>query len=131
MRTHFAHQALGQNTQQRGAEQERLNAHVGEAGDRTGRVIGVQCGQHQVASHGGLDGNLRGFKIANLTNHDDVGILSQDGAQGFGKGQINFGIDLRLPHACQFIFNRVFHRHDVAAGSVQTLERGIQGGGFA
>ena len=129
--TNFSYQSLCQHTQQRRAKQERFNAHVGQARDGTGRIVGVQSGQHQVTCHGGLDGNLRGFKIANLANHDDVRVLSQNGAQGLGKGQINFGIDLRLTHARQLIFNRVFHRHDVAARGVQTLQCRIQRGGFA
>ena len=69
--------------------------------------------------------------MANLTNHDDIGVLSQNGAQGLGKGQINFGIHLRLTHAGQLILNRVFHRHDVAAGCIKALQGGIQRGGFA
>ena len=84
-----------------------------------------------MTSHGRLNGNLCGFEVANFTNHDDVGVLPQDGAQGLGKGQINFGVDLRLAHPGQFIFDGIFHRHDVAACGVQALQRGIQGGGFA
>ena len=29
----------------------------------------------------GLDGDLRGLEVANLADHDDVGVLAQDGAQ--------------------------------------------------
>ena len=71
-----------------------------------------------MARHGSLNGNLSRFKIANLTNHDDVGVLAKNGAQCFGKRQIDFGIDLRLAHAGQFIFDGVFHRHDVAAHGI-------------
>ena len=114
VRANFAHQTLCQNPQQGRAEQEGLDAHVGEAGDSACCIVGVQGGQHQVARHGSLNGNLSRFKITNLTNHDDVGVLTKNGAQGFGKGQIDLGIDLGLPHTRQLVLDGVFHRHDVA-----------------
>ncbi len=55
------------------------------------RVVGVQRGQHQVAGERGLDGDLRGFEVADFTDHDDVRVLAQDGAQGLGKGQVDLG----------------------------------------
>ena len=71
-----------------------------------------------MACERGLNRNLCSFKIANLSNHDHVGILPQDGPQGFGEIQIDFGIHLRLAHTSQLVFNRVFYRHDVAARCV-------------
>ena len=78
-----------------------------------------------------LNGNLRSFKITNLANHDGVWVLPQNGAQRFGKRQINFGVDLRLANARQLVFNRVFHRHDVSGGCIEALQGRIQRGGFA
>ena len=97
--TDFANQTLRQYAQQRRTQKERLNAHVGQSCDGTGGIVGVQRGQNQMTGHGGLNGNLCGFKIANLTNHDDVRVLPEDGSQGFGKGQIYLGIDLCLAYA--------------------------------
>jgi hypothetical protein len=111
----LAHQPLGQHAQQRGTEQERLHAHVGQARDGAGGVVGVQRGQHQVAGQRGLDGDLRGFEIADLADHDHVRVLAQDGAQRLGKTEVDLGIDLRLADAGQLVLDRVFHRHDVAA----------------
>jgi hypothetical protein len=118
----LAHQALGQYAQQRGTQQEGLHAHVGQAGDGAGRVVGVQRGQHQVAGQRGLDGDLRGFEVADFADHDHVRVLAQDGAQGLGKGQVDLGIDLGLADAGQFVLDRVFHRHDVALAGVQALQ---------
>ncbi|MNP81141.1 hypothetical protein D3C76_1794250 [compost metagenome] len=42
--------------------------------------IGVQGGKHQVAGLSGFYCDLRRFPIADLTDHDDVRILSQQGA---------------------------------------------------
>ena len=82
----------------------------------------MQGGQHKVTGERGLDGNLRGFKIANFTNHDDVGVLPQDGAQGFCKRQLDFGIDLGLANAGQFVLNRIFYCHDVAGAGIKPLQ---------
>ena len=127
----LAHQALGQHAQERGAEQKRLHAHVDQAVHGAGRVVGVQCGQHQVAGERSLDRDLCGLKVADLADHDHVRVLPQDGPQGFGKGQVDLGIHLRLAHARQLVFDGVFHRHDVVARGVQALQRGVQAGGFA
>ena len=42
-----AGEPLGQHAVQRRADQERLDAHLGEPGDRAGRVVGVQRGEHR------------------------------------------------------------------------------------
>ncbi len=52
-----------------------------------GRVVGVQGGEHQVAGQRGLDGDLGGLVVADLADHDDVGVLAQEGAQRGGEGQ--------------------------------------------
>jgi hypothetical protein len=53
-------------------------------------------------------------KVANLADHDHVRVLAQDGAQRFGKREVDLGVDLRLAYSREFVFNRVFHGHDVA-----------------
>lgn len=35
-----------------------------------------------MTGHGGPDTDLRGFRIADLSNHDDVGILAEEGTEG-------------------------------------------------
>jgi hypothetical protein len=65
-------------------------------------------------------------KVTDFTDHDDVGVLPQNGAQGLGKGQVDLGVHLRLPHTCQFVLDGVFHRHDVAGTGVKPLQRRIQ-----
>ena len=91
----------------------------------------MQRGQYQVASQRSLDGNLSRLKIPDFADHDHVWVLPQDSAQGLGKVQINFGVDLGLANARQFVLNRVFHRHDVAGTGVQPLKRCIQRCGFS
>ncbi len=67
----------------------------------------------------GLHGNFSRFQITYFTNHDDVRILSEDGPQSSSKGQVDFGVDLRLADAVEIVFNRVFNSQDGAASVVE------------
>ncbi|OIQ70742.1 hypothetical protein GALL_476410 [mine drainage metagenome] len=131
MRAQLAYQSLGQHAQQRRTQQKRLNAHVGQARDGAGGIVGVQGGEHQVAGQRGLNRNLRGLKVTDFTDHDDVRVLPQNGAQGLGKVKFDLRVDLGLPDTGEFILDRVFDGHDVVAPGVQPRQRRIQGGGFA
>src|SRR5690606_7784130 len=75
--------------------------------------------------------DLCGFEITDFANHDDIGVLAQDGAQCICKGQINSGIDLCLADAWQVILDRVFDCQNIGGRSVQAPQRRIQGGGLA
>ena len=44
----------------------------------------------------GLHGDLRGFFVANFSDHDDVGILPQDGAQAAREGKPRLVVHLYL-----------------------------------
>jgi len=79
--TNLANQTLRLNQLHRSRDQERLDPHVEQTGDGGRRIVGVQRGQHQVAGERRLDGDLGRFEVANLADHDDVGILPQKRAQ--------------------------------------------------
>src|SRR5690606_3093976 len=98
---------------------EGLDTHVGQAGDSRHGIVGVQSRQYQVTRQRGLYGNLRGFQIADLPNHDDVWVLSKDGSQGSGEIQIDAWVDLCLPYTGQVVFDRVFNRQDIGRARIQ------------
>jgi hypothetical protein len=50
-----------------------------------GRVVGVERREHQVAGERGLDADLGGLEVADLADHDDVGVLAQERAQRRGE----------------------------------------------
>ena len=120
-----------EHAQQRRAQQEGLDAHVGQAGHGAGRVVGVQGRQHQVPGQRSLDRDLRGLVVADLADHDDVRVLAQDRAQGLGEVEVDLGVDLGLADAGQLVLDRVLDRHDVAAAGVQPAQRRVQRGGLA
>ena len=82
-----ADQPLGHHRLDRAGDQERLDAHVDQAGDRAGRVVGVQRAEHQVAREGRLDGHLGHLQVADFADQDDVGRLAQHGPQDLGERQ--------------------------------------------
>ena len=96
-----------------------------------GRVIGVQGGENQMAGQRRIDGNGRGFHVANFTDHHHVGRLAQNGTQRGGKRQADGFTDLHLVDAGQHVFHRVLDRDDFAVGTIDEVEAGIKGRGLA
>src|SRR5690625_6992492 len=80
---------------------------------------------------GRLNGNLGGFEVAHFTNHDDVRVLADDGAQRAGKIEPYGRLGLNLVDAFKLVFHRVFNRDDLALGRVEPGQRGVQRGGFS
>ena len=87
VRAEHAHQALRQHRFERGGHQVGLDAHIHQAGQRAGRVVGVQRREDQVAGQRGLHGDLRGFLVANFADQNHVRVVAQNRAQPARKGQ--------------------------------------------
>ena len=126
-----AHQPLGLNRQQAGTDQVPVHAHVLQAGNRTGSVIGVQGGKYQVSGERRLDGNLGGLVVANLAHHQHVRILTHNRAQPRRKTQSDAGVGLNLGDAIKLVFHRVFHGDDLLRLGVDLFQRRIQRCGLA
>ena len=93
---------------------------------RGGRIVRMQRRQHQVTRLRRLDRDLGRFEVTNLTHHDDVGILTQEGFQRAGKGQAHLGVDVDLVDARQVDFRRVLGRRDVAVFRIEDVESGVE-----
>jgi len=91
-----AHEALGDDHQDRGRHEVGLDAEVEHAGHGPRGVVGVQGREHQVSGEGCLDGDFSCFIITNLTDHDDVRILSQQGPDTGGKIDTDIRLYLQL-----------------------------------
>ena len=77
----LAHQALREDADEGGGDEEVGDAEVEQARHRGRGVVGVQRGEHEVAGEGGLHRVLRRLGVADLADHDDVRVLAQHGAQ--------------------------------------------------
>ena len=79
----------------------------------------MQRGQHQVSGKARLHRDLRGLQVADFADHDDVGVLAQDGAQGAREVELDLRVDLRLPDAVERKLDRVLDGHHVERAAVR------------
>ena len=127
----FPDEALGEHRAHGGGDEEGFHADVGETRDGGRRVVGVQGGENQVAGERGVDGDVGGLRIPDLTDHDDVGRLAQHGAQGRCEGHADVGLDHHLVDAGKLVFDRILHGDDLFVGFVDDVETGVKRGGLA
>ena len=80
-----------------------------------------------MACQGCLDGYLGSLQIPDLTDHDDVGVLSQYGPQSVGKGEIDPGINLDLADPGKLVLHRVLYGNDVLVGRIYPRQGRIKG----
>ena len=87
-------------------QQIAFDAEIEQARHGGRRGFGVQRRQHQMPGQGGMNRDMRGFGVADFADHDDVGILADEGAQRRRESQADRRLDLRLVDAGDFIFDR-------------------------
>ena len=126
-----ADQSLGQHALEGGRDHEGLDPHVDESRDGPGGVVGVEGREDKVTRERGLDGDGRGLKIAGLTNHDAVGILTEEGTQDFGEGKADGVVHRNLHDAVDFIFHGILGGQELGIDRVDLVEAGVERGGLS
>src|SRR5260370_14875953 len=96
-----------------------LDTHVHQAADGRRRIVGVQRGEYQVAGEGGLDSDFRRFKVADLADQNDVGVLAEESPERGSKIQADLLLHLHLTDASQLKLDRILRSHDVGVHGVQ------------
>ncbi len=117
--TEVAHQPLGQYADNGRGREKRFDAHFHQSGQGTGGVVGMQGGKDHMTGQGGLNSDFRRLPIADFPNHDDVGILAQNGAQSGSKGQFDFRVDLDLADPVELVFDGIFNGDDILFSAVE------------
>ena len=74
-------EGAGQGLRRSSKREGRVQRPCLQVGDCRRGVVGVEGAQDKVACQRCLDGNFRSFRVADLPDHDDVGVLTQDVAQ--------------------------------------------------
>jgi hypothetical protein len=93
---------------------------------------GVQRGNHEMPGERGADGDVRGFFVANFTNHEHLGILPEQMPRGLGEVQSAGFIHFGLHDAGNDLFGGILDRDDVAAAEFgEELEARVNGRGLA
>ena len=88
----------------------------------------MQRREDEVAGLTCLEGNVGGFLVADLADHDNIRVLPQYGTQARSKGDPRLGVDMDLVHPWDVIFHRVLDSDDIDLRRVQLVEAGVQGG---
>ena len=128
--TQTTHQTLGNDAHCRVGDQIALHTHIQQTGNGRSGIIGMQGADHQVAGNRSLDGDGCGFAVTNLTDHDNIRVLTKDGTKAVGEGQLRFNVDLHLVDALDIGFHRVFNGNDVDGVVIQFAQSSVQCGGL-
>ena len=86
----------------------------------------MQRREHEMAGKARLHGDLSSLEIADLADHDDVGILAQDRAQRARKVELDLGMDLCLRNAVQRKLDWILDRHHIQAAAVEAGHGRVQ-----
>ena len=78
-----------------------------------------------------LDGDLGGLIIANLADHDLVGVVAQNGAKAAGKREALLFVHRDLSDAAQLVLDGVLDGDDLVLIGANFIEGGVQGGRLA
>ena len=130
-RADLPHEPLRRRHVDGGGDEEGLHPDIDEPRHGGDRVVGVQGREHEVAGERRAHRDLRRLLVADLADHDDVGILAQDGPEGPGEVEADLGLDLHLLDARLPVLHRVLDGDDVLARGLDRLDRGVQRGGLA
>ena len=124
-------QALCHNPFDGARDEEWFDSHVDNPSEGTSGIIRVEGAEHRVTGEGGLDGILCGFRIADFTDEDNVGVMAEDASQGGGKRQTDLRMDLDLIDAIELVLDGVFGRDDLVLGGSDLQQRAVQSRGFS
>ncbi|MPM25974.1 hypothetical protein SDC9_72475 [bioreactor metagenome] len=126
-----SHEPLGDDGEQRGRYQERLDAHVDEPYGGAGGVVGVEGREDEVPGQGGPDGELGRLSVPDFSHHYFVGVLAEDGPEGAVEGESGPFVHLDLADAEDGVFHGVLHGDHVDFRLVDLFEDRVEGGGFS
>ncbi len=129
----FAEKALGEDAEEGAGDLVGFDAHFEEAGEGGGGFAGVEGGDEAVAGEGGLDSEGGGGGVADFAEHEDLGILAEDGLEGAVVGHLAVGGDFDLGDVGEEAFDGVFEGDDgeSGVGGGDVFEEGVDGGGFS
>ena len=106
-----------------GGHKERLNPDINQTGHRAGRIIGVKGGKDQVTGQRRVDGDSRGFQVANFPQHDEFGAWRSMERRAAAKAQSDRFTHLHLIDAREHVFHRVFDRDNLAIGRLMKFKQ--------
>ncbi len=73
-----------------------------------------------------MNGYVRRFLVANLADHDDVGILPDNRTQAAGESKPDFRQHVNLVDPFDLVFDGVLDGDDLLFRGADAIERGIE-----
>ena len=126
-----AHQALRDHTDQRHLEQIGWHAKLQKARHGGGSVVGVHRRQHQMAGEGRLHGGVRRLLVADLSHHDDVGVLPKQRTHAGSEIETDLMLHVHLIEVRVHQLDGIFDGANVDLGFGKTLQGRVERGGLA
>ena len=126
MRAQEPHETLRDGHYQRIGHQVRVYAHIRQTGYGAPGRVGVDRREEQVSRQRRPHGHLGRRPVADLTQHDDVGVLPQEGTQCGGERQADLLLELHLVDPFERVLDRILDREDVVRQGVQPPQRGVE-----
>ena len=91
----------------------------------------MEGGKDEVTRQGSLNSNGSRFTISHLTDHNNVGVSSQEGTHDARKIKSNLGFYLHLPQSGLGNLHRIFYCPDLDARFVDVPQGRVKCGGLA
>ena len=79
-----------------------------------------------MTGHRGMHCGFRRFRVADFADENDVGILTENGAQHSGKREAGLFVDLNLGDAIDFVFDGIFDGDDVQRLIPKFVDQGVE-----
>src|SRR3989344_8948358 len=121
-RTKHLDEALGYRNIQSRRNEEGVHPHIDQSRDYAGGIIGVEGRKHNVTGKRGLHRELCRFFIPNLANHDNVGVLAENGTETARKSIFDLGTHLALIDTVHVVLYWIFQADNVITFAVEFME---------
>src|ERR1035441_3463928 len=126
VRADLSHEPLREYAVEGRDEVVKLDLHVEEAAEDVHDVVRVNGRENEVPREGGLHGDLRRLLVADLSDHDLVGVVPEDGAQPAREREAFLLVHGDLRHAAELVLDRVLDRDDLVFDGLNLREACVE-----
>lgn len=134
--TEFAGESLVDDELETRDNEERIDSEVDETLEGINRGIGMNGGEYEMSRDRCLDREMGCIGITNLSDHDDIGILTQETPESIREIESDLRIDLTMIGSFDTVLDRIFEGGDIfffgiEVGEHRVERRGLTGTGWS
>ena len=127
MRTEFSCESLRDDELETGCYEERVDTEIRQTLKGIDRRVCMDSREHEVTGDRSLDSKTCRFRVTYLSDHDDIGILTQETSKAIRKIESDLWIYLRMVYSLDPILDRILESRDIFLFWVETREHRIEG----